>query len=466
MNLQGIKSLDMKKDKWVIEHETSIGDKITFDFTYLPNNWFKKVHKEITVECIRISRPSISTLNRYNYNLRRFFEFISQYGINLNTYEELTYQYSQMYLYYLKQQKISNSTMAISLSALKWLVLHGQFFEYEGFPTRQVFDGDEYKAIKTEDVLKTKYIPDNIIRQIETALTKESDKLLKSLIEIGLDTGIRLSEALELSKGCLTEDFTGKPVLHVISKKNDTERFIPVSRRVKKAIRTLEDLSKEGREETNSDYLTVYWLSKGKPKRYDRLIQTVFRPKLKRFIKRHNIVNDDGTLYELNFHAFRHTLGTEMINKGMTPTEIAEYLGHESLHSTANYAKLKHPTIQKEYKKIGFIGMIVEDISKESLGNPNLNDNTLKAASLPDGSCSKPIDNKGNICANFNMCIICPKFITTPEHLPTHRKHLERLQNDREQYMASEYIGTVDHLNSIEGALKTIIERLEEIKGG
>src|SRR5699024_4073379 len=240
MNLQGIKSLDMKKDKWVIEHETSIGDKITFDFTYLPNNWFKKVHKEITVECIMISRSSISTLNRYNYNLRRFFEFISQYGINLNTYEELTYQYSQMYLYYLKQQKISNSTMAISLSALKWLVLHGQFFEYEGFPTRQVFDGDEYKAIKTEDVLKTKYIPDNIIRKIETALTKESDKLLKSLIEIGLDTGIRISEALELSKGCITEDFTGKSVLHVISNKNDTERFIPVSRRVKKAIRTLE----------------------------------------------------------------------------------------------------------------------------------------------------------------------------------------------------------------------------------
>src|SRR5699024_7365145 len=306
-----------------------------------------------------------------------------------------------------------------------------------------------------------KYIPDNIIRQIETALTKESDKLLKSLIEIGLDTGIRLSEALELSKGCLTEDFTGKPVLHVISKKNDTERFIPVSRRVKKAIRTLEDLSKEGREETNSDYLTVYWLSKGKPKRYDRLIQTVFRPKLKRFIKRHNIVNDDGTLYELNFHAFRHTLGTEMINKGMTPTEIAEYLGHESLHSTAGYAKLKNPTVQKEYKKLGFIGMIVEKISEEGLNKTDLNEEKLKKAALPDGACSKPIDNKGNICANFNMCIICPKFITTPKHLSTHKDHLNRLQADREQYMKSEYIGTVDHLNTIESTLEMIIERLE-----
>ena len=101
------------------------------------------------------------------------FEFISQYGIELNTFEDLTHQYSQMYLYYLKQQDISNSTMAISLSALKWLVLHGQHLEYDGFPIKQVFDGDEYRAVKTEDMLKTKYISDNIMNQIEIALKKK-----------------------------------------------------------------------------------------------------------------------------------------------------------------------------------------------------------------------------------------------------------------------------------------------------
>src|SRR5699024_12332035 len=97
------------------------------------------------------------TLYRYNYGLRRFFEFISQYDLEFNTFEDLTHQYSQMYLYYFKQQDISNSTMAISLSSLKWLVLHGQHFSYEGFPVKQVFDGDEYKAVKTEDRLNTKY---------------------------------------------------------------------------------------------------------------------------------------------------------------------------------------------------------------------------------------------------------------------------------------------------------------------
>lgn len=463
MDLKYIKSLNMKEDKWVIEHKTSVGNNVTFDFTYLPNHWFKKIQKEITMECMTIGKPNLMTLYRYNYGLRRFFEFISQYGIEFNTFEDLTHQYSQMYIYYLKQQDISYSTMALSLSALKWLVLHGQHFEYNGFPIKQVFDGDEYKVIKTEDMLKTKYIPDNIMEQIEKALKKEDNKMLKSLIEIGIDTGIRLGDALDLSEGCLTEDFTGKPVLHVISKKNNTERFIPVSRRVKRAVQTLEELSKEGREETSSDNLTIYWLSRGRPKRYDRLIQSIFRPQLKRFVKRHNIVNEDGSLYALSYHAFRHTLGTEMLNKGMTPTEIADYLGHESLHSTAGYAKFKNPTVQKEYKKLGFIGMIVEEISEEALNKTDFSEEKLKKAALPDGACSKPIDNKGNICANYNMCIICPKFITTPKHLPVHKDHLARLQTDREQYMKSEYIGTVDHLNTIETTLETIIDRLEEM---
>lgn len=463
MDLKNLKALNIKNDIWIIEHKSSVGDKVTFDFTYLPNEWFKKVQKEITIECIRVGKPSLMTLNRYNYGLRRFFDFISQFGIELNTFEDFTYQYSQMYLYYLKQQYISNSTNAISLSALKWLILHGQYFEYDGFPIEQVFDGDEYKAVKTEDMLKTKYISDEIMNQIEIALKKEEDLMLKCLVEIGIDTGIRLSEALDLSKGCITEDFTGKTVLHIISKKNDTERFIPVSSRVKQAVRTLEELSKEGREEIGSDNLTIYWLSKGRPKRYDRLIQSIFRPQLKRFVKRHNIVNEDGSLFALSYHALRHTLGTEMLNKGMTPTEIADYLGHESLHSTAGYAEFKNSTVQKEYKKLGFIGTLVEDISEEGLNKTDLNEEKLKRAALPDGACSKPIDNQGNTCANFNMCIICPKFITTPKHLPIHKDHLNRIMVDREKYMESEYIGTADHLNTVEKTLKTIIERLEEM---
>src|SRR5699024_11337802 len=84
---------------------------------------------------------------------------------------------------------------------------------------RAMFDGDEYKAVRVEDVLKTKYIPDFVMNQIKNSSKQEDNVLLKNLIEIGIDTGIRIGEVLELKKGCITEDFTGKPVLHVKSNK-------------------------------------------------------------------------------------------------------------------------------------------------------------------------------------------------------------------------------------------------------
>lgn len=460
-----IETLDIKTDKWLLDHPTSLGNTISFDFTYLPNAWFKKIQKKITIECLTINKPSIETLNRYNYSLKHFFKFVEQYEIDLKNYEDLTHQHTQMFLFYLQQQDMANSTRGTVLAALKWIVLFGQIFEYEGFPKRQIFDGEEYQAIKTEDVLKTKYIPDDVIKQFESALQSEENLILKSVIEIGIDTGVRLSEALELFEGCITEDFTGKPVLHVISPKNNTERFIPVSQRVKKAVKTLENQSDEGRKVIGSDNLTVHWMPRAK--RFDRITQPNFRYKFKVFLKKHNITDSEGELYPVNYHAFRHTLGTEMLNRGMTIFEIRDYLGHESLHSTAGYAKLKNPTVQKEYSKLGFIGLIVEEISEESMGKgKKVDQDTLKAASLPDGACKKPIDNQGNICARFNMCIICPKFITTPAHLPVHKDHLKRLRADREHYMTTEYIGTQNHLETIEYALETIIERLEVIESG
>src|SRR5699024_7187583 len=299
---------------------------------------------------------------------------------------------------------------------------------------------------------------DEVMDQIKIALRTEKNVMLKSIIEIGMDTGLRLGEVLDIKSGCLTEDFLGKLVLHLFSKKNNTERYIPVTRKVKRAINTLEKISEEARNALDTKYLTVYWMKRGRPKRYDRMVQANFRSLLRRFVKRHKITDTNQKPYCLKFHGFRHTLGTEMINKGMGLTEIANYLGHESLHSTSGYVKVKNPIIQKEYKKLGFVGKIVKGISEKSL-DYNVDEKTLKVAALPDGACSQPINNKGNICVNYNMCIICPKFITTPDHLPVHKDHLNRLQADKEMYMKSEYIGTFEHLNTIESTLKEIVQR-------
>jgi site-specific recombinase XerD len=460
-----ISTVDTKTDRWEVPYQSSYGDKLSFEFSYLPNKWFKKIHKQITIECMSLGKPSVETLYRYNYSLKRFFEFLKEYNLKIMDYADLSHQITQMYIYYLQQIHLANSTRSVAMSALKWVVEHGQFFEYDGFPEGQVFDGDEYQALKQDDVLRTRYIPDNEMEQIEIALKKENNILLKSIVEIGIDSGIRLSEVLDLTEGCITEDFTGKPVLYVFSPKNKADRYIPVSNRVKRAVQLLEQYSEVARKELATNYICLYWQKRNI--RYARLLQKIFRDKLYRFVKKHDIRDNDGELYPLTFHAFRHTLGTDMLNKGMSMFEIQEYLGHESLHSTSLYAKVQNPKVESEYKKLGFIGMIVKEINEKELGQgKNLDTETLLSASLPDGACQKPINNEGKICSKFNMCVICPKFITTPEHLPIHKDHLDRLRANREAYMAQEYIGTTNHLETVEYALETIIGRLEAMQSG
>ena len=452
----------MNDDKWIIpNHNKQLSDYV-FYFDFCPNDWFKTNFKKIVWESISIKKIKLSTIHRYHITFKKFFEFINSQNIHFDNFEKLQNKHIEMFIFYLQQENVSKSTISSSLSSLKWFINHGKTFGYKGFPIHEVFSGEEFKMLKIEDTLKTKIIPGHVMNQIEKVLKKETNILIKSLLEIGIDTGIRLNECLSLTTSSLTYDFTDKPILHVISEKNDSERFIPVSNRVKRAIESLTEYSKKARKHFNTDCITVYISSN--TKKFYYLRQDTFRTMLLYFIKRHNITDLNGELYHLKYHAFRHTLGTSMINKGMSIFEIQDYLGHDSLHSTSIYAKIENPTLHEKYKEIGFIGKIIEepqdlivDQEEEKLLD------TLHTASLPDGICSKPIDNEGKICAKYNMCLLCPKFITTPKHLDIHKNHLERIQNDKQQYMTEEYIGSLEHLEKIEYTLETIISQLEEM---
>src|SRR5699024_12571407 len=102
-------------------------------------------------------------------------------------------------------------------------------------------------------------------------------------------------------------------------------------------IKSMEKETEKKQKKLDNEIITVNWQKKNK--KYAKLKQKVFRDHINRFVKRHNIISENGNLYNLNYHAFRHSLGTEMLNKGMEIDEIADYLGHESLHSAAGYAK-------------------------------------------------------------------------------------------------------------------------------
>lgn len=456
---------DVKEDIWVLPAEGNISD-YAFYFDFYPNQTIKDQVKRYALDNIDSRRVKVATLHRYSYALRHFFNFLLQEGIQLESFAGVSHQMVEAFVMHLLGSMDKPTTRSLAIAALKAVITHGQRFEYEGYPRQNIFDGDEFRRLQTEDQLITRYIPDSVMEQINLALDKDRTELILNRLLIVLrDTGIRLGEALALNTNSLLDDFLGKPILHVVSQKSENERFIPVSSAVKEALLEQIKICTPIREETGDERIFLYKYSDARDSW--RLDQRTARYLLSAFVSRNGIRDSSGELYQLTFHAFRHTLGMKMLNSGLTHLEVQEYLGHESSHSTAHYAKVVNKQVSSEMRKAGLIGQVVRELSTETIGeNALLDAETLKSAALPDGACSKPINSEGKVCKRFNMCIFCPKFITTPQFLDVHKGHLRRLQQNNATYMQENYIGTEHHLTEVEEVLVEIIERLEEIQNG
>lgn len=465
----------MSKDKWILPASEDLAD-YTFEFGHLPNDWFKETVKRILRENITIGRMEISTLHRYHYSLNFFWEFIRIYNIELETFADITYELIEGFVHYLQANTNSPSTRGVAFASLKHHIRHGQLLEWDGFPTSEIFDGTEQRILQTEDTLKSMLIDDEVMESIDAALYKWkssfnpvqedlNEVVLWALITIIRHTGIRLSEALNLKADCLTKDFMKRYLLEVISKKNKTDRFIAVNKDVVIAIDYLCKATEKIRSELKTDKLFYYRQKSGE---YKILRQVLARHWLyNKFILRFGIKDSNGNLAKFTFHSFRHQIGTDLLNNGMSPFEVQQYLGHESMHSTRLYAKVRNDRLTKEYKKLGFIGVIKKSTEDIVDGDGNkLDAEKPLMAQLPDGVCAKPIGTKVINCKKPNACLFCPKFITTPEFLDIHREHLERIRADKRRYLAEELMGSEYHLFETEKILEEIINRLEALQEG
>ncbi|MDS6149319.1 tranposase B [Staphylococcus aureus subsp. aureus SA8601] len=58
-------------------------------------------------------------------------------------------------------------------------------------------------------------------------------------------------------------------------------------------------------------------------------------------------MDKSGEIYRFHAHAFRHTVGTRMINNGMPQHIVQKFLGHESPEMTSRYAHIFDETTKK-----------------------------------------------------------------------------------------------------------------------
>ena len=450
-----------------------------FDFSYIHSEEMKSVVKDYVWQNWKTGSKTLNKLYIDLYIFLHFAEFASQHCID--SFRELDNTKVDLFLSYLRTVISSNTKKPLAyksqkkcLDTAKSIIAWCRIHRPDAVPAMEIFTGNEFTGINRR--MKVEFIPDEVMAQINIALKTEENPYLKYGIIILESTGMRSGDLLKLRTDCIQPHLVSGYTISWFDHKNRRERPpMPVRAECAHAVQKLIEITEPLRNETDEsikDMLFIYRCPTG------HLAGQVVVPAhktmhnwLKDFVTKNNILDADGSLYNLTAHQFRRTLGTDMLSKGTDLNVIQQVLGHSDPSVAKRfYADVKDKDRAETFKNIGIIGNIdlIDDSSFESSAEKDwFQANKHKGAALCDGYCTKPFED-GKVCDRLlkrHKCYSCSRYITTPEYLQAHRDHLARLEKQLEEgAIYGEHYA--EHFRPTMEVLKVIIERLEELQNG
>jgi integrase len=470
-------------DEWeLIDNDNNsqhYGKKFKFDFSYIESDSIKNVVKAYIWRNYKEGNKSLNKLYIDVCNFKVVNSFIVDNSMKSfknidNNCIYLLISYLKTYISQKTKKPFSYQSQKKYLDTLKATIRWGQLYMPNEVPKTEIFTGNEYIGVNRK--LKIDFIPDEVLEQINKALKNEENPYAKYGIIILQSTGMRIGDMLKLTTDSVKPHLISGYTLTWYDHKNRKERQpMPIPNECAIAVEKLIEYTKELREQAEDDiknYLFIYRLQKGKNKgKIKNLYIQQIKPWFDDFIKNNDIRDTNGEYYNLTSHQFRRTLATDMLSKGTDLKAIQEVLGHSSPMTTKqSYADVKDKERAEVFKNIGIIGNINkvdETVITDKKDLIWFKENKDKGARLCDGYCTKPFNDKDEICPTIlkrQKCYTCSRYVTTPEYLQAHKNHLAGLEKQLEgniygDHYAEHFIPTIE-------ILKEIVKRLEEIQDG
>lgn len=458
------------------------GRNFKFDFSYISSEEIKDVVKDYAWQNYRVGNKTLSRL--YGEISSWFMHFIKYADVKgISSLKELDNSDVDGYISHLHttlsdktKKPLSYNYQKVCLDVFKSVIRWCQLHRPNDVPSTEIFTGSEYIGINRK--VKIDFIPDDVVAQINEALNTEENPYLKYGIIILQSTGMRIGDLLKLRIDCTKPHLISGYTIEWTQHKGRKDKApMPVRSECVAAIEKLIEITAELRneaDEKDKDTLMIHRVPKGISAGKVGVItsQTFSRYWFKKFIQDNNIKDANGDYYNLTSHQFRRTLGTDMLSKGTNINVIQQVLGHSDPSVTKRfYADVKDKERAEVFKSVGVIGNI-NQIQSSDFDNVSefewFKANKDKCvAGLCDGYCTKPVTD-GNICPRLlkrQKCYTCSRYITTPEYLEAHKKHLANLEKQLEEgaiygeHYAEHFIPTIE-------VLKVIIERLEGLQNG
>ena len=275
-----------------------------------------------------VRKYSINTVNSYLSDINIFLEFLKESKIN---YKDVNRDVIRTYLKYLDEAKYKSSSINRLLSSLndyynylvKMKYVKYNYFEDINRPRREkklpnFINYEEYMTL---------------IKQAE----KEENEFLRArnllFLEILFDTGLRVSEAVNIKLGDINKSECSIKVLG----KGSKERIVYFG---EYALNYLNEYMaiRAGINSPDKNYL---FLNKNYTKLTRRGAEYLISSVTKQALLKQKVTP----------HTLRHSFATEMLNNGCDIRSVQELLGHKSLSTTGIYTHVTNEVVRTEYLK-------------------------------------------------------------------------------------------------------------------
>lgn len=417
-------------------------------------------------------RISVSTVSVNITSLRFFYDFLQNHT-NITSLKNLNKNILDNFVMYLDETKIPKGTKESHYANVRKLMLFLVEFDYIE-PIKSMGPNNPFSRTTSDRLKNEKYLPQYIVNQLDKVFDDKSVNLeLRTIYWICRLIPSRINEVLGIPRNCLRM-VGNEYVLTLRMYKQNGGYIYPEERMIglkysdmgkylidlineQKAIS--EQLSEYASEELkdflflrkrtykNINKITgqyeIYHTDLSNPRNINLVSDSMFRTNLLELVKKYDVRDEKGNLYNMTSHQLRHNAITDRIYEGFSLLEIKDLTHHKTTQMIAG--AYVHP----EKEKLKKISKIVTNSSSEEtfrgkIVNPSTK--TTTTARLLKMPRSHVIGRLG-ICSDITSCkseifecLNCSNFEPNEDELEYFEEQVKQWQEKEKLFANNPYM--------------------------
>lgn len=367
---------------------------------------------------------------RFDIALHRFMVWLAEERTQISNFAQVRRDDVLAYLHELAQQPSPRTGRPLGalarrghISALSQFFRNTAAWEWEDVPGRALLGPGDGPRMPMRI---PRFIPADELDRLMNSVATLACPYQRAALLVARWTGARKGEIQRLSIDGLDRYPDGTPRLRLPPGKTYRERIVPLHREAADALTHLIDLRKTGGERALSDELT------GTPTRYifmghGRLLSCsyLFQKALAVACQDAGLVDEAGRP-TVSPHRFRHTVGTQLAERGAKLHTIMSVLGHRSASMSLVYARISDKEVLRDYQSVLAPGSVIAGPGACLLREGALPKSAIDwlkcnffKTELELGHCLR-LPQEGP--CECDIYLSCAKFVTTPAYVPRLRE--------------------------------------------